>query len=198
MSQPAGRPIREQVLRLEFPQSLGTYDSYEQAQKAVDYLSDHEFPVENVMLVGTDLKQIERVTGRLTTGRVLLGGLLSGVWIGMFVGLVFAMFEGGEDIVMRMISTVLVGALFGLVWAWLGYRATGGHRDFTSISQVVATRYELLVEHRNAQQARELLAEHDPMRAAEERARQIRADADRAAAAQAARPGTDPTAPPAP
>ena len=27
------------------------------------------------MIVGTDLKRIERITGRLTTGRVALGGL---------------------------------------------------------------------------------------------------------------------------
>ena len=34
------------------------------AQKAVDYLADNEFPVENCLIVGTDLKQMERVTGR--------------------------------------------------------------------------------------------------------------------------------------
>jgi predicted lipid-binding transport protein (Tim44 family) len=194
MSQPGLNPAQQRAFDLEFPQSLGTYDTYAEAQKAVDFLADREFPVENVMLVGTDLKQVERVTGRLTSGRVMLGGLLSGVWIGVFVGLVFAMFEGGEGLVPRMLSTVLIGAVFGLVWAWIGYKAAGGKRDFTSVSQVLATRYELLVEHRNAQQARELLAEHDPMRAAIERARIMREDADRAAAAEAAR---RPPSPPA-
>ncbi len=142
------------------------------------------------MIVGTDLKQIERVTGRLTTGRVLLGGALSGVWIGVFVGLVFAVFEGGEQFLVRMLSAMIIGAFFGLVWGWLGYKATGGQRDFTSVSQVVATRYEVLVEHRHVQQARELLAEHDPMRAAVEKARIMREEADRAAAraARDARP----------
>ena len=51
------------------------YDDYAAAQKAVDFLSDNEFPVENCMIVGTDLKQVERITGRLTTGKVALGGL---------------------------------------------------------------------------------------------------------------------------
>ena len=51
-------------LTLEFPQSLGVYDKYEQAQRAVDFLSDHEFPVENCMIVGTDLKRVERITGK--------------------------------------------------------------------------------------------------------------------------------------
>lgn len=194
MSQTPLTAARQQILHLEFPQSLGTYDAYPEAQQAVDFLADREFPVQDVMIVGTDLKQIERVTGRLTTGRVLLGGALSGVWIGVFVGLVFAVFEGGEQFLVRMLSTMIIGAFFGLVWGWLGYKATGGQRDFTSVSQVVATRYEVLTEHRHAQQARQLLAEHDPMRAATERARLIREEADRAAAAEAAR---RPPAPPA-
>ena len=52
----------------------------------------------------------------------------------------------------------LFGAIFGLVWALAGYAATRGRRDFTSVSQVVATRYEVLVEHKFAEQARQVLA----------------------------------------
>src|SRR5918992_977472 len=79
-------------LKLQFPQSLAVYDDYASAQKAVDFLSDKEFPVENCMIVGTDLKRVERITGRLTTGRVALGGLVTGLWIGLFVGLVLSLF----------------------------------------------------------------------------------------------------------
>ena len=118
--------------------------------------------------VGTDLKQVERVRGRLTSGKVVLGGLLSGIWIGVFVGLIFAMFEGSEGLLVRLASTMAMGALFGAVWAWLGYRSTGGQRDFTSVSQVVASRYEVLTEHKHAARARELLHELDPTRAARE------------------------------
>ncbi len=151
-------------LTLEFPMSLAVYDKYDDAQKAVDFLSDHEFPVQNCMIVGTDLKQVERVTGRLTTGRVALGGALSGVWLGLFVGLIFSLFGTGSALAV-ILSTALFGALFGLIWALVGYAATRGRRDFTSVSQVVATRYELLVEHKYAQQAREVLAQlpgHNP------------------------------------
>ena len=138
--------------------SLGVYEKYDEAQRAVDYLSDHEFPVQNCMIVGTDLKQVERVTGRLTTGRVAMGGALSGLWLGLFVGLIFAIFGTG-NITAMVLSTALFGALFGLVWALIGYAATRGRRDFTSVSQVVATRYEVLVEHKHAQAGRELLAQ---------------------------------------
>jgi hypothetical protein len=144
-------------LTLNYPMSLGTYDKYPDAQKAVDYLSDHEFAVENCMIVGTDLKQVERVTGRLTRGRVAGAGALSGMWMGLFVGLIFAMFGTGDSVV-AVVSTVAFGAVFGVVWALIGYAATKGRRDFTSVSQVVATRYELLVEHKLAEQARALLA----------------------------------------
>ncbi|HEX5984885.1 MAG TPA: general stress protein [Nocardioides sp.] len=144
-------------LQLNFPQSLGVYDEYADAQKAVDYLSDNGFPVENCMIVGTDLKQVERVTGRLTTGRVALGGLLSGVWLGLFVGLVFSLFGPGSAVSI-IASTAVFGALFGVIWALAGYAATRGRRDFSSVSQIVATRYEVLVEHKYAAQGRELLA----------------------------------------
>jgi len=145
-------------LGLEFPQSLVVYDDYAAAQKAVDFLSDNKFPVEQCMIVGTDLKRIERITGRLTTGRVALGGLISGVWLGLFVGLVFALFTD-EGILGVLISTVVIGALFGVIWALVGYALTRGQRDFSSVTSVVATKYEVLVEHKVAAQARELLAQ---------------------------------------
>ncbi len=144
------------VITLEFPQSLATYGDYAQAQKTVDYLSDHEFPVQNCLIVGTDLKQLERITGRLTTGRVALAGAASGIWIGVFVGLIFSLF-GDESPWAVIASTALMGAAFGLIWGLLGYALTRGQRDFSSISQVVATRYEVLVEHKHAERARELL-----------------------------------------
>ncbi len=139
--------------------SLGTYDKYEDAQKAVDYLSDNQFAVENCMIVGTDLKQVERVTGRLTRGRVAGAGALSGMWMGLFVGLIFTLFDqGSQGSTLAVMSTVAFGAVFGVVWALLGYAATKGRRDFTSVSQVVATRYEVLVEHKLAEQGRAMLA----------------------------------------
>ena len=144
-------------MTLAFPQSLGVYDDYAGAQKAVDFLSDNGFPVENCLIVGTDLKQMERVTGRLTTGRVALGGLLSGAWMGLFVGLILSFF-GTSKALPLILTTALFGALFGVIWALIGYAATRGQRDFSSVSTIVATRYEVLVEHKHAIRARELLA----------------------------------------
>lgn len=137
----------------------GVYDGYPQAQQVVDYLSDHQFPVQNVVIVGTELRSVERVTGRLTRGKVAAAGAISGLWIGLFVGIAFALFSTRSQLGF-LITTPVLGALFGLVWSQLGFTAAtrGGARDFTSVSQVVATKYEVLVEHRFAQQARELIA----------------------------------------
>jgi hypothetical protein len=146
-------------LELEYPMSLGVYDRYEEAQRAVDYLSDNEFPVSNLAIVGTELRTIERVTGRLTRGRVAAAAAASGAWLGLFIGLAFALFGDGNQWGF-VITIVIFGAVFSVVWSQIGFAAMtrGGTRDFASVSQVVATKYEVLVEHTMAERARELLA----------------------------------------
>lgn len=157
MTSPSAVPLR--VLDLDYPRSLGVYDDYPQAQRAVDFLSDNDFAVSNVSIVGTELRSVERVTGRLTRGRIAAAGALSGFWLGLFVGIAFALFstQGRAGF---LITTPLLGAVFGLVYSQLGFTALtrGGTRDFSSVSQIVATKYEVLVEHKLAEAARELLA----------------------------------------
>ena len=147
------------TLSLDYPMSLGVFEKYEDAQKAVDTLSDKEFPVENCLIVGTDLKQLERVTARLTWGRVALGGLLSGIWLGLFVGLVLMLFTAPSSPLELLLWTAGYGAVFGLIWSLVGYGFTRGARDFSSVSQVVATRYEVFAEHKFAQRGRQILME---------------------------------------
>jgi hypothetical protein len=157
------RHIPRPGLNLAYPMSLGVYEQYSQAQGVVDHLSDHGFPVQNLAIVGTELKTIERVTGRLTRGKVAAAGAISGLWIGLFVGIAFAIFSDKGQLGF-LITTPLLGAVFGLIWSQLGFRTVtqGGTRDFASVSQVVATKYEVLVEHNQAERARELLAAMPP------------------------------------
>ncbi|MGH3534879.1 MAG: general stress protein, partial [Pseudonocardiaceae bacterium] len=37
---------------------VGSYPTYAEAQRAVDYLSEQQFPVEQVTIVGVDLMQV--------------------------------------------------------------------------------------------------------------------------------------------
>ena len=179
-----GPAAAARILSLEYPMSLGVHDTYASAQKVVDYLSDHEFPVENVLIVGTDLKQLERVTGRLTRSRILLGGLLSGAWLRLLIWLIFALFDTSGFSWTSVVATVVFGSVFGAIWAFVGYSLTGGQRDFTSVTQVVATKYEVLTEHKHAARGRELLAQMDPMAAAQAEAQRNQESGRRSAEAQ--------------
>lgn len=138
---------------------VGSYDSYERAQAAVDFLSDEKFPVENVTIIGSDLKQVERVLGRLTTGRAIAAGAAGGAWWGLFVGLLLGIFAvDGAGWIGSVLSGLLIGLVFGAVFGWTGYAATRGRRDFTSTSQIVASHYDVMCNPAHAEQARALLA----------------------------------------
>ena len=135
---------------------IGSYDSYKEAQRAVDYLADNEFPVHDVTIVGVEPMLVERVSARLTWGRVLSAGAASGAWLGLFVGLLLSLFTttgGLGPILIGMAS----GIVFGLASAAVRYGATKGQRDFVSQSQLVARRYDVLSKPRNAELGRTLL-----------------------------------------
>lgn len=138
---------------------VGSYPTYREAQQAVDHLSDNGFPVEHVSIVGSDLQLVEHVTGRLTQGRAITAGAVGGAWWGLFVGLLMSLFaNAAAGAFVLIITGVITGAVFGVIFGWLGYRMTGGERDFTSQTQVVAARYDLLCAAQHAQNARDLLA----------------------------------------
>jgi hypothetical protein len=138
---------------------VGSYDSYERAQAAVDYLSDEKFPVENVTIIGTDLRMIEKVTGRLSRGRAIGAGAASGAWWGLFVGLLLGIFApSGTNWIGSVLGGLLIGLFFGALFGAMGYAATRGRRDFTSTSQVVASHYDVMCAPPQAEEARALLA----------------------------------------
>jgi hypothetical protein len=138
---------------------VGSYDGYEQAQAAVDYLSDQKFPVENVTIIGSDLRMVERVTGRLTMGRALAAGAVGGAWWGLFVGLLLGIFSTtGAGWVVSLLTGLLVGLAFGAIFGAIGYSMTQGRRDFTSTSKIVAGRYDVMCNPTHAEDARALLA----------------------------------------
>lgn len=153
----ASSPLTARLYDLEYPRSLGVYSTYQEVQSVVDTLADHEFPVQSTLIVGTDLKLMERVTGRRTWPKVIGQGILSGLWMGLFLGLLFMLITPGD--LMIVLSSVLMGIVFFTVWSVIGYAMTGGKRDFTSMTSTIPMQYELLVEHKHADQARRILAE---------------------------------------
>jgi hypothetical protein len=136
--------------------TVGSYTSYLDAQKAVDYLADQQFPVQMVSIVGNELKMVERVTGRLSYPRVALSGALSGMWFGLFVGVMLSFFAPSPGY-FSILTSVLMGAAFFMLFGIVTYAMQRGKRDFTSTSQVVATSYDVVVSPEAAHEARRLL-----------------------------------------
>lgn len=138
---------------------IGSYATYAEAQRAVEHLADHDFAVEDVTIVGVDLMLVERVVGRLTWGRVLGTGAVSGGWFGLFVGAMLTLFNRVAGVTYQPVLVGLAsGMLVGLLAAAATYAFARGRREFSSASQLVAGRYDVLCQPRSAEQGRDLLA----------------------------------------
>ncbi|CAM2998875.1 general stress protein [Skermania piniformis] len=135
---------------------IGSYPTYAEAQRVVDFLADSEFSVEDVTIVGVDLMQVERVLGRLTWTKVIGGGIVSGAWLGLFFGLLLGIFTGG--FLGPLLVGLLGGVVFGVISTSIPYAATRGQRDFASTMQLVAGRYDVLCDPKSAEAGRDMLA----------------------------------------
>ena len=124
---------------------VGSFSTYDKAQAAVDMLSDKQFDVSNITIVGLDLMEVERVTGRLTWPRVILNGIVSGSWLGLFFGLLLGIMDGTN-----WLGSIILG---------VSYAMQGGRRDFSSATHIVAGRYDVLCDPHSAPQARDLISE---------------------------------------
>lgn len=151
-------PLRLDPLALAW-NTVASFSTYEEAQAAVDYLSDHQFPVEYVDIVGSDLRFVERVTGRLTTWRAAAAGAASGAWFGLFIGLLVGFFTSGPRWLGLVLGGVIIGALWGGAFGAVGHLATRGRRDFSSLRSIVALKYDVVARGGHAERARHMLRE---------------------------------------
>jgi hypothetical protein len=157
MSNVLGRTAsRDEGRTLPKGETIGRYNSYLDAQKAVDYLADSKFPVQQVSIIGNDLKTVERVTGRLSYPRVALASAATGAWFGLFVGFILTLF-GGDSTYLPILSSMALGAVFWVLFGVIAYAFQRGKRDFTSTSQVVATSYDVIADPAVAGEARRML-----------------------------------------
>lgn len=137
---------------------LASYDDYLAAQKAVDTLSDNGFPVQNVAIVGVDVRIVESVLGRMSWGKAATSGLFSGAWFGGLIGLFIALFGSPNGEVLPLFGLgLLYGAAAGIVFGMVSYAFTGGKRDFVSRQQLQAARYDVLCEQQVMGEARKIL-----------------------------------------
>ncbi|MFK3671144.1 general stress protein [Leifsonia aquatica] len=158
MSSPSPLGGRNRILFPTLPRGevVATFDSYPAAQEAVDVLARADFPVDKVSIIGSDLKSVERVTGKLTWGRVALAGAASGAWLGIFFGLLLVIFSPTVSFAF-VIAAVLIGAGFGMLFGIVSYAINRRRKDYTSVMQVIATSYSVLVDGDLGNRARNLL-----------------------------------------
>ncbi len=142
-------------------ETIVSFETYAEAQAAVDALAKASFPVKELAIVGSDLTSVERITGRLSWGRAAGAGALSGAWFGTFLGLLFFLFAPTGTTLGILISAVLIGAGFGMIFSVVSYSVNRRRRDFTSVAQVLATRYAIVTEAAHAVRAREILGVTD-------------------------------------
>ncbi|WP_157156715.1 MULTISPECIES: general stress protein [unclassified Diaminobutyricimonas] len=137
---------------------LGTYETYVEAQKVVDVLAKADFDVKKLSIIGNDLKTVERVTGKLSYGRAALAGAASGAWFGLFLGLLLFIFSPTPNLAV-VASAALIGAGFGMLFSLATYGLNRRKRDFTSMTQVLATNYQIVIDPNLTAQAQSVLGQ---------------------------------------
>lgn len=146
--------------------TIASYQTYAEAQYAVDGLSDRHFPVERLAIVGAGLESYEKITGRKRYGRAAVEGLVSGAAVGALLGWLFGLFSLAVPLVGALLLTLwglVIGAIIGAILGMFGHALTGGRRDFSSVSAVRAQRYNVTADAEAAVEAERVLAEFPPM-----------------------------------
>jgi hypothetical protein len=141
--------------------TVASFHTYQDAERAVDRLSDHGFPVERAMIVGRGLRYVERVTGRMTYAKAALTGALTGALVGVLIAWLFVVFNWFSPIVANgwlVVDALWFGALVGALFGVLAHALTRGRRDFTSVSRMEADEYEVQVDDGLADEATRRLA----------------------------------------
>jgi hypothetical protein len=151
-----GKPLLTMTPAFAAWNTVARFDDYETAQHAVDRLSDDGFPVETLDIVGSDLRLVERVTGRLTKARAAGAGAISGAWAGLMIGILLGLFTTGAWLGV-VVAGVAIGAAFGAAFGFAAHAATRGQRDFSSVRALSATRYDLIAREGTADRARAML-----------------------------------------
>jgi hypothetical protein len=151
----ASPPSQQRVVR--------SFSTYAEAERAVDQLADRKFPVERTAIVGSGLKLVEQVTGRMDYARAALRGALSGAFVGVLIGWLFAAFNWFDPVVANgwlVLDGLWFGAVVGALVGLLIHALSGGHRDFESVGSLRADRYDLVVDAEVADEAERVLGGH--------------------------------------
>ncbi len=153
MSMLGGRvpPGREEV-----GETVATYPTYEGAQKAVSALIAAEVPARDIAIVGHGLRSLERVTGRLGYATAARSGGINGLLLGLLFSFIFVLGMPTASIAV-FLGVLLIGVALGMLLSLITYSVVRRRRDFASVMQVTADRYEVCVTPTSLGKARQTL-----------------------------------------
>jgi hypothetical protein len=124
---------------------VGEFTNYLEAVQLVDNIVAGGFAANLIAIVGSDLKSVERVRGRLTYGRVAMNGALNGAWLGLFLGIIFASATSAAEFTNEVIAAAVLGAGLGMIWGVIRMSMRGARRQFISGSMIIAASYQVVV-----------------------------------------------------
>ncbi|MET0813523.1 MAG: general stress protein [Microbacterium sp.] len=137
-------------------QTVAEFPSYEKAQKAVSTLIAADVPARDIAIVGQGLRSVERVTGRLGYATAARSGAINGVLLGLLFSAILVI--GSPSVpIQAFVGVLFVGIALGMLLSIITYSFVRRRRDFASVTQVVADRYEVTVAASSVHRARQVL-----------------------------------------
>jgi small basic protein len=136
---------------------VASFETYEQAQAAIAKVSGAQGELSGLAIVGNDLKLVERITGRLTWGKVAIGGAMRGLGFGAFIGLVYMLFV--PEAIASVLLFPLLGLAFGILLGVVTHSMTRRKRDYASVQQVLAARYDVVAPQQSAGRAMHIIGQ---------------------------------------
>lgn len=137
-------------------QTVAGYSTYEAAQKAVSTLIGADIPARHIAIVGSGLRSVERVTGRLGYATAARSGAVNGLLLGLLFAAVLVI--GSPTLPIPVFVGVLfVGIALGMLLSLTTYSLVRKRRDYASVIQVVADHYDVTVPASDLARARDAL-----------------------------------------
>lgn len=140
----------------ELGQVVASFATYEAAQKAVSTLIAADVPARDIAIVGQGLRSIERITGRLGYASAARTGAINGVLLGLLFSAILVL--GSPTVpIQAFVGVLFVGVAIGMLMSIIAFAFVRRRRDFASVMQVLADRYEVSVADGSVQRARQVL-----------------------------------------
>jgi hypothetical protein len=145
---------------------VADFSQYADAVAYVEKLVRNDFPAAFVAIVGSDLRSVERVRGKMSYARVAFSGAITGAWIGLIYAFLFGPAIDTENIASgsnsALGSAIFIGAGIGMLFNVLRYSFSRSKRGFVSQSSIVAAKYQVQVPANLLSQANEAASKVEP------------------------------------